>query len=398
MNLFKRMTALILAGVLSLGLLTGCGNNGGASASGSTSAQPEGLDIEAIEDVCAYLTGFSADQVVATADGIEVTVGELLYWMCSTLDEMLSYYYYYYGVTDLPWDQTDESGETTFAQFVLQDALDFALMQRLVERKAREEGMTVRPEDMAAVQATLESMEADATAQGVSMETLLWEQGLTPELFRWNYECDYLYQAIADKNFGNELPSLEELRAEKEKEGFYRVKHILQATVDTATRMPLDEAAAAEKKTKAEDLLKQLKESEDPLALFDMLMVSHSEDPGLATNPDGYEFQTNTTVDPAFEAAALELEEGQISGIVEGVSGYHIILRLPLDVSQQRNEAMKEKMSGLVESWIEAAHVQMTEVFDGLDAKAFYDNLSEYRDAVIARLEADAAQKESDKQ
>lgn len=393
MNLLNRIIALALVGVLSLGLLAGCQSNGGtSSSSASTSAGEELLDVEAIEDMCVYLTGFSADEVVATADGLDITVGELLYWMGSTLDEMLTYYYYYYGVPELPWDETDDSGETTFAQFVVQDALEFALMQRLVERKAQEEGITLRQEDKDAIQALLKSIEADAADQGATAEQLLWEQGLTPELFLWNYECDYLYQAIADKRFGKEVPSEQSLRDQKEQEGYYQVKHILQATVDTATYQPLDEAAKAQKKAMAEDLLKQLKESKEPLALFDMLMVAHSEDPGLATNPNGYEFQINTGVDPAFEAAALALEDGQISDVVEGVSGYHIILRLPLDVSQQRNEAMKEKMSGLVQEWIEEADPQTTEVFDTLDAKAFYDNLNRYRDAISARLEANAPQ------
>lgn len=398
MNLFKRMIALALAGVLSLGLLTGCRTTGGASssasASGSTSVEePENLlDVDAIEDVCAFLTGYSADEVVAKAEGIEVTVGELLYWMSATLDEMLSYYYYYYGVTELPWDETDESGETTFARFVVQDALDFALMQRLVEQKGKEAGLTLRQEDEDAIQVALEGLKEDAAAQGVTAEELLWEQGLTPELFRWNFECDYLYQAIADKEFGDQIPSVESLRAEKEKEGYYRVKHILQATVDTATGQPLDEETAAKKKAMAEDLLKQLKDSKDLETVFDRLMVSHSEDPGLVSNPDGYEFQANTNIDPAFEEAALALKDGELSGIVEGVSGYHIILRLPLDVTQQRNEAIKEKMSGLVETWTEEAAPQTTEVFDALDSKEFYDNLNQYRDAIIAKIESAAAQ------
>lgn len=392
MNLLNRIIALALAGVLSLGLLAGCQINEGTASSVSTSVGAELLDVEAIKDMCVYLTGFSADEVVATADGLDITVGELLYWMGSTLDEMMTYYYYYYGVPQLPWDETDDSGETTFAQFVVQDALEFALMQRLVERRAQEEGVTLRQEDKDAIQALLKSIEADAAGRGVTAEQLLWEQGLTPELFLWNYECDYLYQAIADKRFSKEIPSEQSLRDQKEQEGYYRVKHILQATLDISTYQPLDEAEKAQKKAVAEDLLNQLKESKEPLALFDMLMVAHSEDPGLATNPDGYEFQVNTNVDPAFETAALALEEGQISNIVEGVSGYHIILRLPLDVSEQRNEVMKEKMSGLVQEWIEEAGPQTTEVFDALDAKAFYDNLNQYRDAISARMEANAAQ------
>lgn len=65
----------------------------------------------------------------------------------------------------------------------------------------------------------------------------------------------------------------------------YSVKHILLLTQDPETGEPLDEAAAAEKKAQAEDLLRQLRESSDPAALFDQLMNDYSEDTGLATNP-----------------------------------------------------------------------------------------------------------------
>ena len=51
----------------------------------------------------------------------------------------------------------------------------------------------------------------------------------------------------------------------------YSVKHILLLTQDPETGEPLDEAAAAEKKAQAEDLLRQLRESSDPAALFDQL-------------------------------------------------------------------------------------------------------------------------------
>lgn len=65
----------------------------------------------------------------------------------------------------------------------------------------------------------------------------------------------------------------------------YSVKHILLLTQDPETGEPLDEAAAAEKKAQAEDLLRQLRESSDPAALFDQLMNDYSEDTGLATQP-----------------------------------------------------------------------------------------------------------------
>ena len=111
--------------------------------------------------------------------------------------------------------------------------------------------------------------------------------------------------------------------------GYYRVKHILLSVKDSTTGELLDDAAKAEKKAKAEDILAQLQQADDVVALFDQLMNQYSEDPGLAAYPDGYPAYPGQMVAP-FETAAKALKEGEMSGIVEGVSGYHIILRLPL--------------------------------------------------------------------
>lgn len=396
MDLLKRMTALALAGVLSLSLLTGCQSGGGASSSSSASqsgAQTESLlDLETIGDVCTYLTGLGEDEVVATADGIEITAKELIYWLSTNADEMMAYYYYYYGVAELPWDTADDTGETTLAQYMMADAMEMALLQRLIEKKAGEEGRQLSAEDQQAIQTALEGIREDAAAQGVTAELLLWEQGLTPELFAWNYECDYFYQDMAEELFGENSdnpPTKDSLLAQKEQAGYYKVKHILRATIDTTTREALDDAAKAQKKEQAEEILSQLKASKEPLVLFDELMNEHSEDPGLITNPEGYEFQTNTSVDPTFEEAALALEEGEISGIVEGVSGYHIILRLPLDIDfeAEKDQYVKEQMAARAKEWIGQTDLQKTPAFDKLDPRQMYDNLNLYRDAVSARLE-----------
>ena len=83
-------------------------------------------------------------------------------------------------------------------------------------------------------------------------------------------------------------------------------------------------AALEEKKTaakeKAEDIYERILAGED----FDTLMHEYSEDPGLATQPDGYTFGKGQMV-PEFEEAAYALEIGEVSEIVESDFGYHII-------------------------------------------------------------------------
>lgn len=390
MKFFARMTALALAGALSVCLLTGCQNQGSSSASGSLADDvPQVVDVAAIDDICLYLTGLPADEVVATADGLDITAGELVGLLALNCDNLSSYYYYYFGMDELPWDSTSDSGETTLADFMLEDTLKSAVIQRALEAKGKQAGFAPTQENLDAIQTALDSMQAELAAQGISLQTYLFQQGLTEELYRWLCECDYIYEALALDNFGPDSsnpPTEENIRAFRESQGEYKVKHILLATVDTTTRQPLDEQTVAEKKATADTLLKALRSSNDPMTLFDEYMNTRSEDPGLASNPDGYIFTANTTVDPAFEEAALALEYGQISDVIEGVSGYHIILRLPLeiDVEEDAQVYISNRMSLLTEEWAAQADYKTTKAADKLDAQVIYDRLCAYRDAVAA--------------
>ena len=149
MNFFKPMTALALAGVMSLSLLAGCQQQGGTSSSTSApDGVPEVVDVNAIDDICVYLTGLKSDETVATVDGTKIAAGELMYWIAVNCDNLLNYYYYY-GVTELPWDSTDESGENTLADFVLEDAVNYAALQRLLAKKGKSAGLTVSQENVA---------------------------------------------------------------------------------------------------------------------------------------------------------------------------------------------------------------------------------------------------------
>lgn len=386
MKLFNRASTLVLAGALSLSLLSGCQNPGAVSSS-APGEVPEVVDVNAIEDICVYLSGLDADEVVAKGDDIKITAGELMYWIVANCDNLLNYYYYYYGVAELPWDTKDENGQTTLAQFILDDAVNYAVLQRMVEKKGAAAGLTVSQEEKDAIQNAMDAMETEFAEDGVTVEQYLRQQGLTSELYRWNYECDYIYEDLTQVNFGPDSPNPpteQSILAAREENGEYKVKHILLASVDTATREPLDEETVAEKKAAAEKLLAQLRASEDPMSLFDEYMNTLSEDPGLASNPDGYVFTAHTSVDPAFEEVALALEYGQISDVVEGESGYHIILRLPLEVNvdEDTDDYITFKMAQLTDQWIKEADIKTTKAFDKLDARAIYERQVAYRDAV----------------
>jgi peptidyl-prolyl cis-trans isomerase C len=115
--------------------------------------------------------------------------------------------------------------------------------------------------------------------------------------------------------------------SEEEARGFYeenaqlftqpdqvRARHILISTEG------LEGDAAAEARSRAEDLLEELGEGAD----FAELAQEHSEGPSAPQGGDLGLFGRGQMVAP-FEEAAFALDEGEISGIVETQFGFHII-------------------------------------------------------------------------
>ena len=376
----KRLTALLLAGVLALTPLTGCQTEGTVS-SGHSSSVVE-VDLDAITDICQFTAGMDANTVVATVDGVDITANELLYWVALCCDDILEYY----SLTEVPWDM--ESDGRKLGEYILEDALQGAVTYHIVEKKAQEEGLSVSQDEMDTILQTLKSITADQEKLGLTTRTYLWQFMLTSDLYVWYCQCEYLSQALADKRYGvttSGYPTDNEILAYLEDElGLYSTKHILLATKDLTTYQDLAADEIAKKKAKAEDILKQLRDSDDPVALFDTLMKQNSEDPGLVSSPDGYLGVMPGAFDSAYEQAAVKLEEGQISDVVQGDSGFHIILRLPLglDPADYRESFIDQKMLEERDGWLEAADIQVKDAYKTVKPEVFYDMLKAYRSAV----------------
>jgi len=117
-------------------------------------------------------------------------------------------------------------------------------------------------------------------------------------------------------------------------------------------------------------------------------MEEHSEDHGgMMSFPDGYLFQHEDMV-PEFSDACADLEEGELSGIVETVYGYHVLLRIPIDfdavpiaVANQgvsrtlRQLAAVGDFEGVREKWRESLNLEFSPEFNSIDlAKIFTSN------------------------
>lgn len=105
-----------------------------------------------------------------------------------------------------------------------------------------------------------------------------------------------------------------------------RATHILFATKDLKTGLPLSTEEKNTKKAKAEAVLERARKGED----FSALAVAFSEDPSVKENKGEYKFSRakddpRRAMVPEFEAAAFSLKTNQISDLVLTDFGYHII-------------------------------------------------------------------------
>lgn len=158
---------------------------------------------------------------------------------------------------------------------------------------------------------------------------------MTPRFFCENMLINIAFACLQDYYYGeNGIAEDKDIvaanvLADLEEKDYIRAKHILVAfpeDIEKDENGNVVEGAKAETLAKANLVLDKVNAGED----FDALIEKYGEDPGTASNPDGYVFTKGQMVEP-FEKAAYALEEGKTSGLVETPFGYHIIKRLPMD-------------------------------------------------------------------
>ena len=395
MNNMKRLLSLALA--LAVSALAGCGGGDGSASSAdpagsapSSSSQTEALDLSQITDPYLATSGLAGDTVVARAGDQDITAAQLLYWV----NYGAELYLVSSGATsvnDLPWD-TDLGDGVTFADQMKQSALDAAAFYALLPTVAQGEGLSVTQETLDSLEEQRTQMLEQLGGDETALEHYFWYQMLTWDQMSDMSQRSDLHLQLQNLYYGegsDEYPTdAEVLSFAQDELGIYRAKHILLMTVDPETREPLDEETIAQKKAQADDLLSQLRAAEDPVALFDELMNQYSEDTGLAAYPDGYTAQKGQMV-PAFEEAALALQDGEISDVVYSeTTGYHIILRLPLDPADYRDQLVAQRMQTRTDQWLEEYGVETLEAYDQLDPAAFREQVVLLQNAVVTEINA----------
>ena len=299
---------------------------------------PADVEIQELDYDAIYAL-HAGDEVVMTVAGEDITWDMYFESIKSNGLQIEDYFRQmgaYYGES-ATWEGSlgDDSG-MTFAEYPVTAAEDTLSHYAAVDALAKEKGITLSEENEAA--AAPEQLAADALGEGTTVEELeaaLDEQlHLTLPTYKRMFEVNCLYNQLRVDEFGEkgELADEADVIAYLQEANYTSANHILLMTMDPNTGDTLDEAAAAEKKAKADEIYAELSAITDTDKLverFKELKAEYCEDTGSEAFPDGYTYIPGTMV-AEFEDTVNALEDYGLSEPVESAYGYHIILRMPL--------------------------------------------------------------------
>lgn len=399
----KKLLAILLSMTLLLGALAACGETleTAPEASPEVTAEPAPTQEPAAEPIeeteeadartQAILDALAAareshdpDEVVCTVDGQDVT-WDLYYYLLS--DELLTVIYYMGG---LPEDYGEALTEDmTLQDYLLETAEAKAKYYTIAHTEAVERALGLTEEQEQEIEEYIGEL-VESYGGEEALIAAMAEANLTPDLFRTilrsNEELTALMEFLYGAN-GEKLSEAEVLDWAAQ-QGYIRVKHILYYFQNEDGSEMNDEEKAALRE-RAEATLAELRAIESNAELanaFHERMNADSGDlGGLISFQDGYTF-TSGTMYPVFEEAAFALEEYALSDIVESDSGYHLILRLPLDTEcvtmdqdantgeymTLRQSAANDLFSRALAGWMEEAEITWNEVFKNLDLNALF--------------------------
>ena len=318
------------------------------------------------DDLLSRASGTPSDEPGLTVDGREVEAWRYLYWLAYTCDSIQTAYDD--AGTELDWDAA--FGEGTLADYAAEQALADTVLYAVVENMAEDQDCALTEEDRAAMEADWTAA-AEAAGGEDAYLTDLGRLGLdrtrAETLAATAYLYDRLRQSAGDPESGA-YPTAEDLAAFGADSGYLTLDFI---RVDAG-----DDAEAA--RARAGEAFSKLNGSAAPENDFAVLAATYSDDPDRDQYPHGRTFRAREgTLPAAAEEAALDLEEGQWSGIVEADGSFYILLRLPLDASATAAEWFDWRL----QSAAEAAEVKWTSTLEDLDAGEFWSALMDAEDA-----------------
>lgn len=247
-------------------------------------------------------SGLKGTETVMTVNGEDVTAEEYLY-MTAYAAQSLSYY----GITDL----NTELGEgMTAADYVAEQAESQVIASAALRAWAKEQGVTLTEEDMAALQA-----QKDAYGGEEAFQQTLRMVGVSEELFDNLMSQELLYNHLYEiycAEGGAQRPSEADLEILA---GEHKLVSAYMLSMD---------AAAEGAKEKMEDYAAQLAEAENKAELVASFAAELQCDGAVQTFDCCHSSPLNE--------ALMTLGMNEVSGVVEAEGGLYVLVRTVLDL------------------------------------------------------------------
>jgi hypothetical protein len=389
-----KLLSLILCMALLFAALVACGdgddadiddNDASIETSEGEEPPPEegGFVTNHSERVAANLeeamTTFDRDAIMISAGDSHITWAELYSHIYSTIANFTGFF-----ENPVDWSEIVH-GDETLAVAALELATENAITLLLYRHGASLLNVVIAEEEL---ERQADELQAVIDHYG-SFEN--FEQALRIEYGFYDFET---FESVIDAGrlithrlnalygeFGVDLS--DEIAYEfAAREGFMRAKHILVLSTE-------DDDSARERIDEIYEMLLSRVEDDDFEDFFTELMLEYSEDPGSTDVPDGYLFQPMDMVEQ-FSSATMELEDGEMSEIVETSHGYHIILRLPIDLDAVpfsillqgmghtlRQVAASDNFPTVMQQWRDEINPVFSELYQSIDLARIFAWLEE---------------------
>ena len=377
----KKFAAILLALVLALGCMTGCGSKNG--------------------------------DTVMSVEGVDVSFDEYMYYLKTAASTLTSYYQSSTG-GGVDWEGVCIFDKTkTNAEWCINEALYNAAQGCVIMSKGKSMNCLPTDEQLQTLDdniATIRKNYEDQDDPDAAFESALNGQGFTLDSFKQVNKINFTLANIFASLYGEngEKVSDDTLKGYIDENGFMTSAHILFKTSEDVegedgktTTKELSDDAKAEKKAKAEKLAKELqaiKDDEQRKEKFFEYMKEYSEDPGKESYPNGYCFTEGVMV-TEYTDATKALKDYEVSDVVESQHGYHIIMRLPttasdVDVSNQYGYTLGQMAASFdfddeMNSWDVASKAKFNSQYEKFDFTQFFSNSTGFTFTTYAAYSAE---------
>lgn len=242
------------------------------------------------------------------------------------------------------WEDATLEGKPAL-EYVRERALQSVIEDKIIVMKAKADGINLTNDDVKSIDSYKQQWINEYGSEKAFLDAIMENYSLSEEQFDYMMEAAHYRNHIIDKYV--EVNDAEV--ADYYKDKVAKVKHILIATVDLNTGMPLPDEEIAQAKEEVAYIQELIDDGTD----FDTLVSEFTEDQdvfyyvgeGYTLSADGTQ---NSAMITEFEDASLSLSNGEISDVVESAYGYHIIKRYEND--DEMYEISKDTLTFMLKS------------------------------------------------